>query len=135
MNTLELNQQSVAQKAVTNTDKSTVMSNVRGRSVITSAKEVVISVKNNAMPTTSYAETEERSSVNVLPVTETAGSKVEKRLIGTAQTIITNVGTANNKLDQIAQVTGGINKDGIVSTSFEFGKSNTMGDFKGINQK
>ena len=45
----------------TSTDKSTVMSNVKGQRVINNnAKEVVISVKNQ--PNTSYAETENRSS-------------------------------------------------------------------------
>ena len=38
------------------TDKSTVISNVKGKSVIHNAKEVVVSVKNK--PTSSYAETE-----------------------------------------------------------------------------
>ena len=112
-------------------DKATVMSNVKGRSVLTNAKEVIISVKNQ--PNTSYAETENRSSAQHISQdknhdNETAISKENgKRIIGTAQTVMTNNGNPMNHFTQIAQATGSLNQN-ILASSFEFGKNpNSVG--------
>ena len=82
------------------------MSNMRGRSVITNnTKEVVISVKNQ--PNTSYAETENISSnqdvdkAQNLNENETLKKDNGKRFIGTAQTVVSNIATGTNNLEQI----------------------------------
>ena len=125
MNTLEIKS---SIRAPVISDKSTVMSNVRGRSVITNTKEVVISVKNN-LPNSSQVETENASSAgHRMQINETAISKeTGKRLIGTAQTVVSNIVASSSNIEQVAQSTSGMAvKDGIISTSFEFGKASDI---------
>ena len=109
------------------------MSNMRGRSVITNnTKEVVISVKNQ--PNTSYAETENISSnqdvskAQNLNENETLLKDNGKRFIGTAQTVVSNMATGTNNLEQIGQAAGSVKEN--VYASLDYGK--TPGGIGGV---